>query len=114
MSASDDPACVSDSAIVPENRPASIGRRNVSTCSEVPNCASRLALAMVSIRYPVVLMLAAENQAKPACATVTGSCAATELDVDRHADKVRLGERVQCFLDFTDDGDLLTVEPGLL
>ena len=75
MSAREDPACVSDSAIVPENRPASIGRRNASTCSGVPNFASRLALAMVSIRYPVVLMLAAENQAKPASATVTGSWA---------------------------------------
>ena len=50
MSASDEPAWVSDSAIVPENRPASIGRMNASICSGVPNFAIRFALAMVSIR----------------------------------------------------------------
>ena len=39
---------------------------------------------------------------------------ATELAVHRHADQVRLGERVQRLLDFTDDGDLLAVEARLL
>ena len=50
MSASDEPACVSDRAIVPENRPAIIGRMKASICSGVPNFAIRFALAMVSIR----------------------------------------------------------------
>ena len=68
---------------------------------------------MVSIRYPVVLTLAAENQAKPASATVIGQLRAAELAVHRHADQIRLGERVQRFLDFTDDGDLLAVEARL-
>ena len=49
-SASDEPACVSDSAIVPVNRPASIGRTKASICSSVPNLVSRLAFAIVSIR----------------------------------------------------------------
>jgi hypothetical protein len=75
ISASDDPAWVSDSAMVPVKRPASIGCTHVETCSGVPNLAIRLALAMVSIRYPEVLTLAAEIQANPAWATVAGSCA---------------------------------------
>jgi hypothetical protein len=50
MSASDEPACVSESAIVPVNRPASIGFTNVSTCSASPNLEMRFALATVSIR----------------------------------------------------------------
>ena len=50
MSASDEPACVSDSAIVPVKRPASIGLTNVSICSSSPNFAIRFALAIVSIR----------------------------------------------------------------
>ena len=43
-------AAGSDSAMVPVNRPASIGLTKVSICSGVPNLASRLALAIVSIR----------------------------------------------------------------
>ena len=50
MSASDDPACGSESAMVPVNRPASIGVTNASICSALPNLVNRLALAMVSIR----------------------------------------------------------------
>ncbi len=50
MSASDEPAWVSDRAIVPENRPLIIGFTNVSTWSSVPNLASRFAFAIVSIR----------------------------------------------------------------
>ena len=50
MSASDEPAWVSERAIVPENRPASIGLRNASIWSGLPNLASRLALAIVSMR----------------------------------------------------------------
>src|SRR3981081_2470577 len=75
MSASDDPAWVSESAIVPENRPASSGFTEASSCSSVPNLASRFAFAIVSMRYPVVLTLAAENQANPASATAVGNCA---------------------------------------
>lgn len=75
MSASDDPAWVSDRHMVPKKRPASIGRTNASICSALPNLASRFAFAMVSIGYPAVPTLAANSQAKPAWATVAGSCA---------------------------------------
>ena len=44
MSASDEPACGSDRHIVPKNRPSSIGRTYVSTCSSVPCASSRFAL----------------------------------------------------------------------
>ncbi len=48
MSASEEPAPVSDRHIVPKNRPSSIGRTHWSTCSGVPYSTSRFALPTVS------------------------------------------------------------------
>jgi hypothetical protein len=48
MSARLEPACGSESAMVPKNRPSTIGATYRSTCSGVPCSVSRLAAAMVS------------------------------------------------------------------
>ena len=58
--------------------------------------------------------MAAENQAKPASATVDRQLRAAEVAVHRHADQIGLRERVQRLLDLRDDGDLLAVEARLV
>jgi len=51
---SEDPACGSDSAMVPEKRPANSLRAKTSFCSSVPCTISRLALPLVSSPPPML------------------------------------------------------------
>ena len=74
MSPSEDPACGSESAIVPYQRPSITGLANRSTCSGVPWVAIRLALPWARKGYAVTATLAAENQLDDACCTTNGSC----------------------------------------
>ena len=69
-----EPACGSESVIVPKKRPSSIGVTKRSTCSGVPCASSSPAFATVRNEYAAVPMLAAVNHAMHAEATTCGTC----------------------------------------
>ena len=114
MSASDEPAWVSDSAIVPENRPASIGLRKASICSSRAELGQQVG---VGDGQHEVAGRADVGRGEPG---EGGFChggrqlRAAEALVHPHADQVGLGKGVPSLLDLADDGDRFSVETRLV
>ena len=74
MSPSDEPACGSDSAIVPKNRPSIIGFIQRSRCASSPNAASRCAAPIVRNAYAFAEPFAALKTMPAADDSVDGNC----------------------------------------
>ena len=104
-----EPACGSDSVIVPKKRPSSIGPTQRSTCSGEPCASSSPALAMVRKEYAAVPMLAAVNHAMQADATTCGTC---RPPCSSSSDRVSRSARASFCSAASISGMRVTVEPS--